>query len=75
MAFAKKEEAAVANIPPINMVRVVLEVDGINGSPLVIHKFSQKNREEMMAAMSRTKAGKADAKAKGAHASHGKACT
>lgn len=55
MAFGKKEEG-VAVIQRANIVRAAIQIKGT--APLVIHKFSKKQREKMMADMAMKKAEK-----------------
>jgi hypothetical protein len=55
MAFAKKNDE-VAVIKPANIVRTTLKIRGT--APLVINKFSNKAKAQMMATMSTSKADK-----------------
>lgn len=55
MAFGKQQEQ-VAIVKEPNIVRTVITIKGT--APLVVHKFSKKQKEKMMSDMSRSKAEK-----------------
>ncbi len=47
MAYQKKKDEGVAEIKPANIIRTTIEIRGT--APLVVHKFSKKQKEKMMA--------------------------